>query len=279
VRRRQIELLILGTLIIGVIAYAGTGIVYSGAQVADAERTLNAVVSHQNSLTTSFNEIHSEVAALNGGSTFNSQQALALVDKSVADAQAAIQTINQDDASLRSIERQLDGGRWLTAVGRSSVDRESARIGHARNALSAAKAIKTDEVLDGTFWHSLYSALAELDMVNTQNSTGDYVSARSTLTTMKDDVDHALQQSTSPGLPADLHNLMSDMQTFVSDYGHQLDAQLAGDAASVAADQASLDTDRTKISSYDIDKIGTEIDAFYEPLIDRFNSEMSAATS
>jgi hypothetical protein len=30
---------------------------------------------------------------------------------------------------------------------------------------------------------------------------------------------------------------------------------------------------------YNVDKIGSDIDAFYRPLIDRFNSEIAAATS
>jgi hypothetical protein len=72
---------------------------------------------------------------------------------------------------------------------------------------------------------------------------------------------------------------MSDFQTFVSDYGKQLDAQLAGDDATVAAYQSTIQADLAKITAYDIDKIGTEIDAFYKPMIDRFNAEIAAATA
>ena len=55
-RRKQIEVAVIGLLIIGIILYAGTGVVYAGALSSSAERTLNTVVSHQNSLNTSFNE-------------------------------------------------------------------------------------------------------------------------------------------------------------------------------------------------------------------------------
>jgi hypothetical protein len=65
----------------------------------------------------------------------------------------------------------------------------------------------------------------------------------------------------------------------VSDYGKQLDAQLAGDDATVAAYQSTIQADLAKITAYDIDKIGTEIDAFYKPMIDRFNAEIAAATA
>jgi hypothetical protein len=88
-----------------------------------------------------------------------------------------------------------------------------------------------------------------------------------------------VHQSTSPGLPTDLRSLIVDLQTFATDYGKQLDAQIAGDDATVAQEESTIGSDRAKLGSYDVDKIGAEIDAFYRPLIDRFNSEIAAATS
>jgi hypothetical protein len=279
VGRRQIEIAVLGILIIGVILYAGTGIVYASALSSSAERTLNTVVSHQNSLNTSFNEIDGEVSALGGSGTFNPQQAVGLVDRSVTSSQVAASTIKQDDSSLASVQGQLDSSRWLTLVGHTTVDREAVRVGHARNALAAARMIAADQVLDGRFWHALYTALGELDTLNNQSGSGDFTSAKSTLGKMQADVAQAVQESTAPGLPPDLHSLMVDLQTFVSDFGKQLDAQIAGDDAAVAQYQASLDADRSKLATYNVDKIGSDIDAFYRPLRDRFNSEIAAATS
>jgi hypothetical protein len=279
VGRKQIEIAVLGALIIGIILYAGAGIVYAGALTSSAERTLNTVVSHQNSLNTSFNEIDSEASALGGSGTFNPQQAVGLVDKSVTSSQVAALTINRDDSLLSSVQGQLDSSRWLTLAGHSTMDRESARVGHARNALGAARMIAADQVLDGHFWHALYTALGELDTLNNQAGSGDYASAKSTQAKLQTDVAQAVQQSTAPGLPPELHSLMVDLQTFVSDFGKQLDAQTAGDDAAVAQYQSSLDSDRNKLATYNIDKIGSDIDAFYGPMIKRFNSEIAAATS
>jgi hypothetical protein len=279
VSRKQIEIVVLGILIIGVILYAGAGIVYAGALSSSAERTLSTVVSHQNSLNASFSEIDGEVTALGGNGTFDPQQAVALVDKSVARSQTATTTIQQDDKSLASVQGQLGGSRWLTLVGHSSIDRETARVDHARNALAAARMIAADQALDGRFWHDLYTTLAELDTLNNQAGSGDFTSAKSTLTKMQSDVDEAVQQSTAPGLPPDLHSLMMDLKTFAGDFGKQLDAQIAGDDATVAQLQSNLDSDRMKLGTYDVDKIGGEIDAYFRPLISRFNSEIAAATS
>jgi len=276
---KRIEIAVIVILILGLIGYAGAGLVYSRSRVTNAEHTLNTVVSHQNSLNATFNDLNTQLSALNGTSTFNSQQAIALVDKSVANSELATQTINQDDASLSTAAGDLARNPWLTLVGRSSLNRESTRLAHARNALAAARTVSADEVLDGRFWHALYTALADLANLNSQSGAGDFNGAQSTLSTMKSDVDQAARLSTSPGLPSALHNLMVDFQTFVTDYGKQLDAQLAGDDAGVATYQATLQADLTRIGGYNIDQIGTEIDAFYKPLINRFNSEIAAATA
>lgn len=277
--RRQIEIAGIGIVIIAIILYAAAGIVYAGVLTASTDRTLNVVVSHQNSLNTSFTEINNEVSALGSSATFNPQQALALVDRSASNSQLQMTTINQDDGSLASVQGQLKGSRWLTIVGRSGMDHEASKVDHARNALAAARTVSADDMLDLRFWHYLYTSLADLETLNTQAGGGDLNAAKTTLGTMQGDVNQAVQQSTAPGLPSDLHALMVDLQTFTSDYGKQLDAQIAGDDASVAQYQSSVESDREKLGSYDVDKIQGEINAFYKPLVDRFNSEMAAATS
>ena len=281
VNRKRIEITVIVILIVGIIGYSGLGFAYSGERVAAAERTLNSVVSHQNSLNATFNDLNTQLSALNSSSPFSPQQAIALVDESVASSQLAIQTINQDDASLIAAARQLDQNRWLYVLGSGSgnLQRESGRIAHARNALAAARTISADEISDGQFWHSEYVVLSDLATLNTQSGSGDFGGAKTTISTMKTDVDQAVQRSTSPGLPAALHDLMVDFQTLVTDYGKQVDAQLAGDDAGVATYEASVQADRARIGGYDIDQIQSQIDAFYQPLIGRYNSEIAAATS
>jgi hypothetical protein len=281
VRRKRIEIAIIAILIVGIIGYAGLGFAYSGARVASAQQTLNTVVSHQNSLNVAFNDLNTQLIALNSTKTFNPQEAIVLVDKSVANSEIATHTINQDDASLGAAARQLDQNRWMYLFGSGSgnLQRESARLEHARNALTAARTVSSDQVLDGHFWHALYASLADLATLNSQSGAGDLTGAKSTLGTMQTDVDLAVQLATAPGLPSALHDLMVDFQALVTHYGKQVDSQLAGDDAGVASYQASVQSDLAKIAGYNIDQIGTQIDAFYKPLIDRFNLEIAAATT
>src|SRR5207249_2487674 len=189
VERRRIGIIVIGLLILGMIGYAGASTFYSASRVNAAERTLGSVVSHQNTLNAAFDEINTQLSALNTSAAFDSEQALTLVDRSIGSSRVAMETIDGDDAALRGAADNLRAMPWLSVVRRDSVDREASRIAHARNALAA----------------------------------GDY------------------------------------------------DAEAAADA-SVAADA-------TRIARYDIDKIGGEIDAFYRPMVDRYNSEITAATA
>jgi hypothetical protein len=276
---KRLELAVIGILILGIIGYAGVGIVSAGSRVANADRTLNSVVSHQNTLNATFSDINSQLSALTSNATFNPKDAVALVDKSVASSELASKTINTDDASLTAAQKGLHADRWLTMVGSTNLDREANRIAHARNALAAARTIATDKALEGRFWRSLYSGLADLATLNGQSSTGDLAGARTTLATMKTDIDQAAEQSAAPPLPSELGQLTKDLQAFVNDYGKKLDAQSAGDDAGAVASQAGVDADLAKIATYTIDSIGKQIDDFYRPMIARFNLEIAAATA
>ena len=277
--RKRFELAVIGTLIVCIIGYAGGGLVSTGDRVANADRTLNVVVSHQNTLNATFSDINSRLGALTANATFSPKDAVALVDQSVASSELAGKTINADDASLVEAQQALRSDRWLTMLGSNNLDREANRIAHARNALAAARTIADDKTLEGRFWRSLYGALADLAALNSQSTAGDLEAARSTLATMKAAVDQASEQSSAPPLPADLVQLTKDLRAFVNDYGKKLDAQLARDDEGAAASQASVDADLSKIATYSIDSIGTQIDDFYRPMIARFNSEIAAATA
>lgn len=278
--RRRTEITVVGVLIVGVILYGAAGLILSATRVANAERTLNAVVSHQNTLNSTFSDINTQLSQLSSSSAFNPEQAIILVDRSVSNSEAATKTIEEDDASLASASSQLRSTRWLTLVGQGSLDREASRIQHARNALGAARTIAGDELQDGHFWHSLYAGLADMTKLLSESYANNLVDAKTTVGAMKTDIDSAARLSSAPGLPTALHDLMVDMQAFVSDFGKQLDARVAGDDPTAATYQDAINGDLQKISGgYDFDKIGADIAAFYKPLLERFNREIVAATS
>lgn len=269
----------MGVLVLAVIAYGVSGYAYAATRISSADGTLNTVISRQNQLNTTFRSIDAQSATLKAGSTFNVTQAQQLIDQFVASSEAASKTIDKDDASLAKASTGLNDQRWLTTFSRGSLDRESARIAHARNALRSARVVAVDYVQDGHFLQALYSVLADLDQLSAQTSAADVAGARTTIATMKTHVDLGLQLSVAPGLPPEIHSLMQDFQTLVADFGKLLDVVAANDDAGIAGTEQIVQADANKIGAYDFDKISAEINAYFKPFIDRFNSEMAAATA
>lgn len=270
---------LVAVIVIALVGYAAIGFAYSQTRISNADRSLNTVISHQNQLNTTFHEIDTNFTSLSTSSTFNPTAARNVVNQFVSASQNAGKTVDQDDASLATASSGLNDQGWLTVVNRGNVDRESNRIKHARAALADARSVSADYVLDGQYLQAFMDVLVDLDKLSTQSSAADLTGAQNTLTTMKVHVDKAVQLSTAPGLPPELHALTVDLQTLTTDFGKLVTAAQASDDAGVTAAETSVQNDANKISSYNFDTMSSEIDAFYKPMIDGFNSEMSAATS
>ena len=279
VRTIIIATVLVAVIVIGLVGYAAVGYAYSQTRISAADRALNTVISHQNKLNDAFKAIDTNFTSLSTSSSFDPTQAKRVVDQFVATSQGAGKTIDQDDASLASAGGGLNDQRWLTMVSRGNLDHESARVTHARKALSNARTVAGDYVRDGQFLQAFMNVLIDLDKLDTQATAADFAGAQTTLGTMKTDAANAVQLSSAPGLPQEMHALMLDMQTLTSDFGKLLTAAQAGDDAAVTSAEQTLQGDANKISAYNFDTLGAQIDAYYKPLVDGFNSEMSAATS
>jgi hypothetical protein len=279
VRSAIVAVVVVVIVLAGIIGYAVAGFAYASTRVANADRSLNTVVSHQNTLNSTFKDIDKQFNGLSTNSTFNPTQTRTVIEKFIANAKSAGVTVNQDDASLVSARAGLSTQQWLTAFSRSGLDREAARIDHARKALSHARSIADDYVRDGEFFQSFLDSMVDLDSFLNTSASGDFTAAKAVLPNMKTHVDYTLLLSTAPGLPADIHNLMVDLQTLVADFGKLIDALIANDSAAIVVAGKSVEADGTKIGAYDFTKIGLEVDAYYQPRVDAFNSEMAKATS
>ena len=263
----------------GIIGYAVTGLAYAQTRMGNADKTLNTVISHQNSLNTTFKDIDTKFNGLSTSSTFDPKATRTVVDQFVVNAQSAGSTIDKDDAALVSARAALSEQQWLTTFARGNLDKEATRIDHARKALALAKIVASDYVLDGQFLQAFLDTAADLDTLGAQTATADLAGAKTTLTSMKTHADRGLQLSTAPGLPADLHSLMVDFESLITDFGKLLDAVAAGDDAATTGADVSVQADADKIGKYDYSQIGASIDTFYKPMVDSFNSEMAKATA
>lgn len=274
-----VAIVLIVIVVIGIIGYAVTGLAYAQTRVGNADKTLNAVVSHQNSLNTTVADLNSKFNSLSTSATFDPQQARTLFQQFAAGETAAGLTDAQDDASLASSRATLSQQEWLTVVARSSLDKEAAKIDHARKALSIAKTAAAGYAQVGQFFQTYYGAQVDFELVSTQVASADLAGASTTLATMKTDVDKGLQLSSSPGLPSELHTLMVDLGTLVIDFGKLLSAAAANDDTAITNAENAVQADADKLGTYNVDKIMAEIAAYYKPMFDTINLEMAKAAA
>jgi hypothetical protein len=270
---------VISALIFGLIGYASLGLAFAGTRIAAAERTVDTVVSHQNTLNATFHTINIQLTALGARTSFDAPQTIALVEQSVANAELASRTVAQDEASLREADSRLHQHPWLTLMSNSALARTSSHLGHARQALVIARSIAADEVQDGQFWRALYGGLADLGELNRQRDAGDLTGARQSLARMSSDVDGASALAGSPGLPPELAMLAGDLHKLVVDYTRQMDAEAAGSYDTAAAISVDVSADTTRVATVDVGGVGAKIEAFYRSQIDRYNQEIGAATA
>ena len=68
-----------------------------------------------------------------------------------------------------------------------------------------------------------------------------------------------------------------DIQAFAKDFALLLNDAAANDTAGAQSAYAALQADSTKVQATDFTTIGTSVDAYYQPLIDQYNSEIDKA--
>lgn len=267
--------------LVAVIGYAVAGYAFSSSRLDSARNTYNAIASHQNAITVEFNSINSRVTAVkfvtSGLADYKKNRAA--FDLLVSQSQAAQATFSSDDNSLVAAQASLSDNSWLTVFNRSSLDRASAKIGHWRKALASAKTITEDLVQLGTFFQAYDDSLIDLDTMAAKAKANDFLAMMSAISALKTDVAKAIQLSSAPGVPPDMKQLLTDLQTFAVDLLNLVNDALARNTSAVQADASQIKADGTTVDSYDFVTINTEIVSFYQPLVDAYNSEVFKANS
>jgi hypothetical protein len=276
-RVTMLAAVIIVIVVIGIIGYAVTGLAYAQTRAGHADKTLGTVIAHQNNIDSSFSDLSAKFKSLSSGGTFDPLQERNLFEQFVAHETASATTDDRDDASLASARAGLGEQQWLTFFARDNLDHEAARIDHARKALAIAKTAATGYVQVGQFFATLYDAELDFQTFSTQIASADFSGANTTLSTMKAHVDKGLQLSNAPSLPTELHALISDFETLVSDFTKLLAAAAANDDTAVTNAENSVQADAAKLSTYNIDDIMAKIAAYYRPLFDRHAAELAKA--
>lgn len=268
-------------LIVAVLGYGGGGWFYAQGRLNSATDAYNGVVAHQNSLNDTVRSLNAQLTSTDfaTASSSNIQQAKTTVAQMVTNSQNAQPQIASDDAALAAAQDSLTQNSWLTLLRKSEIDKQEARMGHLRKALADAKTITADYVQLGTFYGSLLSVITDLDTLSAKAQATDLSGADAADQTLKTDVDKAISQDKAPGLPAAMDTLLQDLKALAADFGTLISAAKAGNSAGATAAEKALEADAAKIQAVDYTKIGSDIDAFYKPLMDDYNSEVDKANS
>jgi hypothetical protein len=279
-RNTRVIAAIVIAVLVAVFGYAAAGFAFATSRLDGARNTYNAVVAHQNDITDTVNLFNTKFTTTNAAAAASDLKAdRSLLDEVVSKSKAAETTSADDDALLASAQASLADSSWLTVFNRSNLDHYSSKIGHERKALGDSKTLTGDYVLLATFYQSFFDALIDFDTVGNKIQASDFQGALAGVSTLQTDLGKALQASSAPGLPPEVHQFIVDFQTFATDEGKLLAAVNSSDVSAGQSLSPKVTADVTKLDSYDFTKIGTDIASYYTPLIDDYNSEISKANS
>ena len=267
--------------IVAVLGYGVGGYAYAQGKLNSAQDTYNSVVGHQNSLNDAVKSLDTQLTStdFSTASTSAIQQSKSKLADMVSKSQNAQPQITSDDASLAKAEDSLNDNSWLTLLRKPDIDKMHTRIEHLRKALAIAKTLTSDYVQVGTFENALLDVIVDLDDLSAKAQATDLNGATTADGKLKTDVDKAISLDKAPGMPAEMDTLLQDLKALANDFGTLLAAAKAGDSTGANTAEKALEADAAKIQAVDYKKIGDDINSFYNPLIDQYNSEVDKANS
>ena len=275
-------LVIVVVLIAAVGGYVVGGLAYGQTRLNSAHSAYNKVVEHQNSLTDTVNNAQKQFAgsSVSGTTTSSSLQNFKTTMAGVVSkAQKAQPQIESDDASLAGADASLHENSWLTVLSRSELDKESTKIGHERKALAAARVLTADYVQIGNFYQSFADVFIDFDALAAKAQASDLTGAAAASDKLKTDAAKAISLDKAPGLPAEIDTLMHDVQNMATDFANLINAASQKNQAAFNSAESALQSDAGKVEAFDYNKAGNDIDSYYQPLIDAYNSEVDKANA
>ena len=270
--------LVVVVLVAAIGAYLVAGVAYAQNRLSSANTAYNTVVHHQNDLNSTINGLSDKFTGADATSTSQSdlQSAKSLLATFVRKSQDAQGQIATDDKSLATADQGLKENQWLTLLRKGEMDKESTRIGHARKALAAAKTITADYVQIGTFYQAFFDVLIDEYTLGTKAQAQDLTGVAAADEKLKTDVAKAITLDKAPGVPTAVDGFLKDTMQLANDFSALLNARTQ---AAVDAAEKALQADLQKIEAVDWTKVTADVDGFYKPLIDEYNSEVDKANA
>lgn len=190
---------------------------------------------------------------------------------------AQVATIDGDEQALSSAGTGLRQQQWLTFVRRGNIDSASARVDHAHKALDVARAIAGARVKEGQLELALADAAADFDAVVGDFQSQDVAAATSAANKMHTDAGGALGLTSDTQFPPEVHDYVATIQLLAKDFIDFFGAVSKGDTTGAKSLLAKANVDVNTLQTFDLNGMGEKVDAYYQPLIDTYHSELSKA--
>lgn len=261
------------------VAYGVVGYAYAASRISSASNTLNTVIDDQNVINSKTDNLKTKLAGTNvtPKTTVDELKLQRTVsDQLVTNSQNALPTIASDEASLAAAADTLKQQQWLTVLSRDRLNHEGDRITHALKALADQRTITGDYVQLGQYFQAFLDGNIDVATIGSKLSANDPTGTFAALSALKTDSAKGLQLSSAPGLPAEVKQYQLDLQTFANDFEKFLTAT---DSTTEGTYLTKVQAEAMKVDAYDWTKIGNQIDAFYQPLVDDYNAEGKKASS
>jgi hypothetical protein len=281
-RGRSAGPLIAGVIIVVVLiaaigGYVVGGYAYATTRLNNATSAYNKVVDHMNGYNDTINGLSNQLTGTDTSASASTLQSdKTVIAQIVTKSQAAQGQIDQDDASLQQADSGLHENAWLTLVRKNDIDKASTRLAHERNALAVAKEITADYVQIGTFYQTFFDVAIDVQDLGTKAQASDISGASAADEKLKTDVAKAISEDKAPGLPTTMDTFLKDLQALANDFSALVNAK---DSAAQTAAESALESDGNKVQSFDYNQLSTAVHDYYQPLIDKFNSEVDKANN
>lgn len=262
-----------------VAAYAGAGFAFGQSRIGAGEDAYSAALRDENQVMSTINSVTPSLASSNpsAASPAALQEDKTVFAQLVSRSQDAQLQMQGDDDALTAAEAGLTDQGWLTALDRSALDRESARIAGLRKALADGRVLTGDYVQLFTFYASLADVAVDANQVAADVQAQDATATASDNRKLTTDLAKAVSLDKAPGLPAEFDGFLKVVQQFAKDMDAFVQALASGDPSALQSAEAALQSDNQKLSSYDFKSVSTKIADYYNPLIERFNADIARA--
>jgi len=276
--RRSRKWLIIGAIVLVLvlgIGYLIAGASAAGASTNRADGALTTTIAHQDTVAGTLSQDPFKGIDLSSPTADVSaaKAALALFEPKIAQARALVKA---DRTALLQARAGLKGSP-LTLPEQGILSRDQRRVDAGITAMAYADQAITYYQQQADFLHPFFDTFQGFQGVVKAEQAVDITGTLAQLNATDTSLQKAAKLAKPPAVPIQIVAALENLKSLVTDLKAWLSAAQAHDFATFQKERAALDADSQKLSNYDAAGAVNADKALFQPLSDRYNSEMKVA--